>query len=103
MSPNDSHQAILQTLASIPSGYVCTYGAVAKLSGNAGKARYVGHILKNLPQSSSIPWHRVINSQGRSSFPAHSERHTLQITRLEKEGVQIINGKIKLKTYLWQG
>ena len=100
---NDSYQAILQTLASIPIGKVCTYGEVAKRSGNPGKARYVGHILKNLPQSSKIPWPRVINSQGACSFPENSEHFLLQIDRLEQEGIQVKNGKISLKEYLWQG
>ncbi len=100
---SDSYQAILQTLASIPAGKVCTYGEVAKLSGNPGKARYVGHILKKLPQTSKIPWHRVINSQGASSFPENSEHFLVQIGRLEQEGIQVKNGKISLKEYLWRG
>jgi len=102
-SSNDYDQAILQTLASIPHGQVCTYGAIAKLSGNNGKARYVGYILKKLPQSSSIPWHRVINSQGKISFPENSKRYQQQTEHLKAEGISIINGKISLKQYLWLG
>jgi methylated-DNA-protein-cysteine methyltransferase-like protein len=104
MTANDeANQAILQTLASIPDGKVCTYGTIAKLSGNNGKARYVGHILKNLPKNSAIPWHRVINSQGKISFPENSHHHLLQIERLEAEGVKLINGKVNLKQHIWMG
>jgi len=102
-SNKDYDQAILQTLASIPYGNVCTYGAIAKISGNNGKARYIGYILKNLPNASSIPWHRVINGQGKISFPAHSERYQQQTERLKAEGINVINGKISLKQYLWMG
>lgn len=99
----ETEQAILQTLASIPYGKVCTYGTIAKLSGNTGKARYVGYILKNLPENSSIPWHRVINSQGKISFPENSHRLLIQSERLEAEGVKVINRKVNLKHYLWLG
>jgi methylated-DNA-protein-cysteine methyltransferase-like protein len=100
---NDSQQAILQTLANIPAAKVCTYGDIAKLSGNHGKARYVGHILRNLPSDSSIPWHRVINSQGKISFPTHTTQFQQQKERLEIEGIRVISGKINLKQYLWTG
>lgn len=99
---NDNDQAILQTLASIPYGKVCTYGAIAKLSGNNGKARYIGFMLKNLPKASAIPWHRVINSQGKISFPENSKRYQQQIERLEAEGINVLNGKISLKQHLWR-
>ena len=102
-SKNDTDQAILQTLANIPFGKVSTYGTIAKLSGNHGKARYVGYILRNLPKESSIPWHRVVNSQGKLSFPANSEHYLRQENRLKKESILIINGKINLKQHLWLG
>jgi methylated-DNA-protein-cysteine methyltransferase-like protein len=100
---NDSEQAIMQTLASIPYGKVCTYGGIAKLSGNFGKARYIGHILKNLPSNTTIPWHRVINSQGRISFPTQSQRYQQQKERLELESIRLVNNKINLKQHLWMG
>jgi len=100
---NDNDQAILQTLASIPYGKICTYGAIAKLSGNNGKARHIGFILKNLPKGSAIPWHRVINSQGRISFPEDSKHYQQQRERLEAEGINVLHGKVSLKQHLWAG
>lgn len=98
---NEHNQDILQTLASIPYGKVSTYGGIAARSGNQGKARYIGYILKNLPNSSEIPWHRVINSQGKISFEENSHQYKKQVEQLRNEGVEVINGKINLKQFLW--
>ena len=103
MNTSHNDQAILQTLSSIPYGKVCTYGTVAKLSGNHGKARYIGYILKNLPKDSSIPWYRVVNSQGYISFPEGSPQHDIQRAQLEAEEVTVLKGKVNLKHYLWAG
>ena len=97
-----NHQKILQAVAAIPKGYVCTYGKVAELAGLPRHARLVGNVLKKLPHGSKIPWHRVLNSQGKLSFPEDSEPWLAQKGRLESEGVDFLNGKINLKHYLWQ-
>ena len=100
-SSEEAKQAIITVLANIPYGSVCTYGHVAKLAGQTGKARLVGYILKHLPEPTSIPWHRVINSQGLSSFPIDTDKYLLQMSKLESEGVRTSNGKVSLKKYLW--
>jgi len=100
-SSEEAKQAIITVLASIPYGYVCTYGTVAKLAGQPGKARLVGYILKQLPEPSNIPWHRVINSQGLSSFPIDSDKYLLQMSKLKSEGIRTSTGRIPLKKYLW--
>lgn len=97
-----NQQKILQAVAAIPEGYVCNYGKVAELAGLPRHARLVGNVLKKLPAGSKIPWHRVLNSQGRLSFPEGSEPWQTQKERLEAEGVQFLNGKINLKRFLWQ-
>jgi len=97
-----NQQKILQAVAAIPKGYVCTYGKVAELAGLPRHARLVGNILKKLPSGSKIPWHRVLNSQGRLSFPEDSEPWQRQKERLELEEVGFLNGKINLKRYLWE-
>ncbi len=97
-----NQQKILQAVAAIPEGYVCTYGKVAELAGLPRHARLVGNILKKLPNGSKIPWHRVINSQGRLSFPEGSEPWQHQKKRLELEEIDFLNGKINLKRYLWE-
>lgn len=93
---------ILQTVALIPKGKVCTYGKVAEYAGARGRARYVGTVLKQLPQGSKIPWHRVINSQGKISFPQGSDQYQAQKDKLENEGISFLGGKVRLSVHLWQ-
>lgn len=100
---DETTQAILNVLAAIPRGRVCTYGTIAALAGRPGSARQVGFILKSLPADSVLPWHRVINAQGRISFPQHSEKHALQKSLIEAEGVPFLNQKVNLRTFLWHG
>ncbi len=95
-------ERILQTVALVPRGQVCTYGKIAEYAGAQRRARYVGTVLKQLPPGSKIPWHRIINSQGKSSFPETSQQYQTQLQRLQAEQVVVINGKINLKRYLWQ-
>lgn len=93
--------AILVTLASIPSGKVSTYGDIAKRAGLPGLARYVAKVLKDLPDNSSIPWHRVINSQGKISFPKDSNMHLLQLTKLQEEGITLSQSNTINKQFFW--
>ncbi len=86
-------------LNKVPKGTVVTYGSLAKMIGKTGGARWVGYVLKNLPEETKLPWHRVINSQGKISLPG--ERGEVQIRRLRKESVEFTNGRVKLKTYQW--
>jgi methylated-DNA-protein-cysteine methyltransferase-like protein len=99
---DSDQQQILQTIHAIPCGQIATYGQVAKLAGLPGKARYVGYILKNLPEGSTIPWHRVINAQGKLSFPGNTEAYREQKQRLLAEGVVFNDHKISLRRFLWK-
>ena len=100
--PHDQcHQAIIETLARIPMGKICPYGIIAKLAGYPGKARYVGYVLKNLPSDTQIPWHRVINAQGKSSFPMNSDRYKIQHSKLKAEGIDITDSGRNLKAFFW--
>ena len=95
---------IYQAVALIPRGKVATYGQVAALAGFPRHARLVGYALnRQLAPDSELPWHRVINSQGRLSLhklDMHAEN--LQRFKLEQEGVAFINDRIDLKQYRWQ-
>lgn len=76
----------------IPPGKVASYGQIAELAGLPRAARLVGRVLSQLPQGSALPWHRVVNSQGRISFPPGSKAHREQRERLLAEGV-VFNGQ----------
>ena len=56
--------AIYQVISQIPRGRVASYGDVAKMAGLPGYARYVGYLLKLVPIDTSLPWHRVVWSDG---------------------------------------
>jgi len=94
-------QAFWAALQSIPSGRVCSYGALAQLAGLGRGARLAGRWLKELPDGSALPWHRVVNSQGKLSLPADSPSGQEQMQRLLAEGVRIHNRRIDMKRYSW--
>lgn len=96
MVPQDMeiNQRIWQVVAQIPPGKVATYGDVARHAGLPGAARRVGRALRGLPENTSIPWHRVINAQGRLSLPEGSASWRCQKERLETEGIRFDRGKI---------
>jgi len=81
----------------IPAGRVATYGDVATAAGLPGRARLVGTILRNSPEGSSLPWHRVVGAGGVLSvgrFAPHAA-HTQRL-RLEKEGVRFRGARVDL-------
>lgn len=102
-TPSDElARQILQVVALIPYGKVASYGQIAKLAGLPKHARLVGYVLKHLDQATEIPWHRVINSQGKISLSKldHCEEN-IQRLKLLEEGVMVIADKINLKQYQW--
>lgn len=92
-----ARERVWQIVAAIPPGRVATYGQVANLAGMPNQSRLVGRILSKLPPGTRLPWHRVINAQGRISNPAAAR----QQERLAAEGVTLIGGKVRLKDYQW--
>jgi methylated-DNA-protein-cysteine methyltransferase-like protein len=86
----------------IPKGYVLPYGVVADFAGLPGRARYVSRALKLAPETLALPWHRVINSQGRISFAKNTEPFQTQQELLRLEGITVNVGKISLSQYQWK-
>lgn len=93
------NSAIYLALAQIPKGKVTTYGKLAKLAGIANGARLVGRLMCELPEGSQLPWHRVINAQGKISLAIDSASYREQKRRLIDEGIEFVNEKIKLSIY----
>ncbi|QIA63850.1 methylated-DNA--[protein]-cysteine S-methyltransferase [Vibrio astriarenae] len=97
---NEFLAQIFAVIHQIPHGQVSTYGDIAKLAGYPGYARQVGAALKNLPQGTKLPWHRVINSQGKISLQGSDLAR--QMEKLRDEGVKVeTGGKISLRHYRW--
>lgn len=86
----------------IPKGKVATYRQIAKLAGLPKHARHVGFALKNMADDTAVPWHRVINSQGKISLSKEDGfGENIQIVKLQSEGVVVLNGKVNLKLFQW--
>ena len=94
---------VWKVVAEIPAGHVLTYGEVARLSGMPRYARRVSQAMRWAPRKLALPWHRVINAQGKISFPEDSSGFQRQKDLLEREGVVFINGKIDLERYGYRG
>ena len=97
------HQGVWKVVSEIPSGHVLTYGDVARLSGMPAAARHVSQALRRAPRGLNLPWHRVINSQGKISFAEDSSDWKEQKDRLEQEGVVFLKGKVDLVHFGYRG
>ena len=102
--PASSYERIYAVVRKIPRGRVTTYGNVARLAGLERQARLVGYALSALQTDSVLPWHRVINAQGRLSLErAASASGVTQRLRLEREGVRVdAGGRVSLERYGWR-
>lgn len=102
-SSKELAQLILQVVALIPYGKVATYGQIAKMAGLPKHARLVGRVLQQV-EDKYLPWHRVINSQGKISLSKlDAQGDNLQIIKLQAENIVVNAGKINLKLYQWDG
>jgi len=101
--PKDTHARIHAVVRRIPRGRVATYGQVARLAGLGAQPRLVGYALAALPDDSKLPWHRVVNAQGRVSPRAEPGADSLQRALLERERVRFdAQGRLELERYRWR-
>ena len=96
---------IYAVVEKIPRGKVATYGQIAALTGMPRHARQAGYALAATPETLNIPWHRVINAQGRVSLRLRhwdSGSDDLQRILLESEGVVFdATGRVNLEEFRW--
>lgn len=102
----EKYHRIWRTVQQIPVGKVATYGQIADLAGLPGRSRLVGKSLGYVPKEGflgqTVPWFRVINSQGKISLPPNSEAFERQKGHLQEEQVVVIGSRIKLADFQWQ-
>jgi len=98
----NSYPRIWNVVAAIPRGRVASYGQVAELAGIGRGARMVGWALGQAPDRAALPWHRVLNAQGKISIPAGSRSRAEQIRRLTGEGIVVNDGKVDMRRYRWE-
>jgi methylated-DNA-protein-cysteine methyltransferase-like protein len=95
-------ERIWHTVGLIPVGSVASYGKIADLAGLPGRARYVGYCLRNVPASLTLPWYRVLRSNGQIAFPAGTPQALTQCELLADEQVLVQNNRVNLKLYGWE-
>ncbi|MCK5330086.1 MAG: MGMT family protein [Candidatus Marinimicrobia bacterium] len=94
------NECIYNLVRKIPEGKVATYGQIAALVGTS--PRQVGYAMAALPDP-DVPWHRVINSQGKVSPRRSGDGGNIQRALLEAEGVEFNqSGRVNLKQVLWE-
>lgn len=98
----EDYPRIWAVVRRIPAGRVASYGQVAREAGLGRGARLVGRALGAYEGDEPLPWHRVINAQGKISLPPDSRSAREQRRRLESEGVVFVNGRVAMKRYAWQ-
>lgn len=85
---------VLVATFKIPKGKVSTYKRIAEKIGKPKAYRAVANALHKNPLSPIVPCHRVVTSNG--SFSGDEEGARWRRTMVEKEGIPIKNGKVKI-------
>ena len=94
---------VIELIREIPKGRVATYGFIAALAGNPRAARQVARVLHSCSRKEVLPWHRVVNREGRISLKLF-QGYEIQKQLLEDEGVLFDQkGRIDLNIFLWDG
>ncbi len=109
--PRTFNAKVWEIVRLVPSGMVTTYGQIGSLvpvpegvnpkDFSSFAPRWVGGAMANCPEG--VPWHRVINSQGKISLRPEKGGN-IQKELLLAEGI-IFNDKgvIDLKIFGWNG
>ena len=98
-----SYVRIYAVVRRIPPGKVATYGQVAAIAGRC-TARTVGYAMAAVPIGTDIPWHRVINHEGRVSKRRGGGGELRQRKMLEAEGVWFdTQGRVDFERVGWRG
>ncbi len=93
---------VIEKIRAIPRGKVATYKQIAELAGKPHGSRGVSWILHSCSTAYKLPWHRVLNSQGRISFDKSTRNFRRQKSLLEKERVEFIEGgQLSLAQFQW--
>ena len=93
---------VKELLLKVPRGKVATYGQIAAYAGNPLAARQVVRVLHSSSEKEGLPWHRIINRQGKISLKP-GDGYEIQKEMLEKEGIIFGPGDIiDLKKFLWK-
>jgi len=93
---------VYEIVKNIPKGKVATYAQVAQLAGSPGAARAVGTAMKNNPNMSLIPCHRVVGSDGQMHGYSAGDGVSSKLELLRSEGVIIVGDRVDLSKSGWK-
>jgi len=100
---SDLYGRIYAAVRRVPRGRVATYGQIAAVAGLPRHARLVGYALNVLPAETNVPWHRIVNAQGRISARANALGYEdLQARLLRREGVHLRAEAVALERHQWR-
>jgi methylated-DNA-protein-cysteine methyltransferase related protein len=92
---------VIKIIAAIPAGKVSTYGIIAAHANNKRGARQVARILHSSSFKYDLPWHRVVNRNGKISLKP-GQGYEKQMKMLLNEGIFFDEyGRIDFSQYLW--
>lgn len=81
---------LYQLLHSLPQDKVTSYGALGKAIGGVGP-RQIARAMRQLPEGTQLPWHRVVRSDGRL---ADHEGAAEQRARLLADGIPVQHNRV---------
>lgn len=94
-------ERVYEIVRKIPNGKVMTYGQLAAMLGTGYTPRTIGYVM-HAADTETVPWQRVINSQGACSTGKMLLPVNLQQKMLEDEGVKFNEkGRCDLDVYRW--
>jgi methylated-DNA-protein-cysteine methyltransferase-like protein len=94
-----STRRIIDAIKAVPPGKVSSYGAIAMKAGLPNGARQTVRALHSLSEKHSLPWHRIVRSNGTIALEEGSGRE-LQIELLRSEGVMVsAEGLVDMERY----
>ena len=101
MNITEFDEPVYDVVRSVPEGKVVRYGDIAKAIGKKC-SRAVGNSLHKNPYFGDVPCHRVVSGEGKLAEKFAFDGISKQQKMLEKEGVEVIDGKVDLKKYLFE-
>ena len=94
-------ERVYKITASIPKGYVATYGQIARLAGSPKSSRAVGFYMKTNTNPPLIPCHRVVSKNGSMTGYSLSGGISKKRKLLIEEGVSFKNDRVDLTLSQW--
>ena len=91
---NEFERKVLVVTFKIPKGKISTYKRIAEKVGRPRAYRAVANALRKNPLHPIVPCHRVVRSDG--GFGGEEKRAETRRELVEKEGIPIENGRIKI-------